>query len=101
MAEPKYKVGDRVRIMSSPPSNWEAWPFWVAAMSTFCGKEGTISGTYKSTSTGNPGYYIKDMDRPHFTWLESWLEPGEPKKPYEDIINKSKKLETKFLNRKG
>jgi len=101
MAKPKYKIGDSVRTRHSPPANPDDWPCWNPSMSPFCGKEGRISQIYLSRTLESIGYYINHIDGTQFIWHENWLEPGEPKKPYEDIINKSKELETKFLNRKG
>ena len=63
----KYKIGQKVRVINSPPSDAQHTGF-VNKMNRFCGTVVTIAGYHDFA------YTLKED--PHgFLWLEEWLFP--------------------------
>lgn len=71
MNEPKFHVGDVVRIRED---SYAGCPFgWNQKMSDFCGKEATITRYRRFAAQGKYGYYI-DIDMGSYTWCENCFE---------------------------
>jgi hypothetical protein len=63
----EFKVGDRVRIIDTPPDDWEELPVWDERMSQYLGYEATI--IRKSTAN----YLSLDVDQAAWLWSPRWL----------------------------
>ena len=81
MSEPKFKIGQKVRVISKPYQNPISDDcFWIEEMNKFLGHTVTIDG-YDSDNC----YLIVEDDN-EFSWDESWL--FSPSK-MEEFINES------------
>lgn len=87
--QPKFKVGDRVKVVGYQES-------CITMMRPHVGEVGTITATNKDSN-----YYEITCDDGFFSWREDWLEPySEPEtKPNEDMkIKENRNLSQDVAN---
>jgi hypothetical protein len=63
----EFRVGDRVRIIDTPPDDWEEPPMWDEHMSQYLGYEATI---IRKSTTNNLSL---DVDQAAWLWSPRWL----------------------------
>lgn len=69
----RYQVGDKVRILVTPPNDEQAediWVQWVADMDDYCGMEATITQAGYS-DMDDDDYYRIDLDEGRFAWCNA------------------------------
>jgi len=88
--KPKFKVGDKVKIVSKPPIDKDEFPRWIDSMNVLCGKIDTISKIDYLEDT-----LIYKLEHADKYFKENWLEtihnkilgwPSNAKFQYEDRV---------------
>lgn len=89
--EPRFKVGDRVRIAEEP--FYDCNFGWENGMTNYCGREAIVTGVYPGTYDHTDEYYL-DVDEGYFSWCMNCfiLEPEV------DIEESDKGLDFLFAN---
>lgn len=82
--QPKYKIGDTVRISDTP---YMECPFiWVEEMTEFCGQEATIVDVYWAERHKAHGYILEfGSDECYCAWCENCFGVVEPDLVESDI----------------
>lgn len=77
---PKFKVGDKVRVLKPEEEDKMVFPFWMPEMDKMVGNLMTItevvdvSQYYTADEPGIPDYPVYDVFETDMSFKENWIE---------------------------
>lgn len=71
-----FSIGDKIKIIHSPPEDKKRGPEWIKEMNQTCGQIGTIN---TGTMYQHGNWYIL-KEHPQWWFLEDWLLPTNGKR---------------------